>query len=128
MADNNAAEQASGKAKVKIEPGNPHAGNGGVLPPKHTQFGQPGANPRNNGSWKKTDTARYKLEQMLKLTAEELKEIAANKQKPFFERKLAEAISQGNWTVMRDMINQVYGMPGTQAPEGTIQKEQVMVE
>lgn len=119
MAEINAAEQAS---KVVKDPGNPHAGNGGVLPPKNRQFGQPGANPRNNGSWRKEDTARYKLEQMLKMSAEELKMVGANKDAPFFERRLAEAISTGNWNVIRDIMNQVYGTPGTGAPEGTIQK------
>ena len=114
------------KATKQAEPGvSPRSG---VAPPKHTQFGQPGGNPRHNGAWKKTDTVRYKLEQMLKLNGDELKVLAANKEAPMFERKLAEAIATGNWAVMRDMINQVYGMPGTQAPEGTIQKDRIMVE
>lgn len=114
------------KATRQAEPGvSPRSG---VAPPKNRQFGQPGGNPRNNGAWKKTDTARYKLEQMLKLSGDELKALAANKEKPMFERRLAEAIATGNWNVMRDMINQVYGMPGTQAPEGTIQRPQNMVE
>lgn len=37
----------------------------GVAPPKHTQFGQPGGNPRHNGAWKKEDTPRGKLEKLL---------------------------------------------------------------
>lgn len=90
---------------------NVKAGRGGVIPPVSRRFGQPNGNPRHNGAWKKEDTARYKLEQMLKLSAAELKVIAANKEAPFFERKLAEAVSTGNWSIMRDIINQVYGMP-----------------
>lgn len=114
------------KATKQAEPGvSPRSG---VAPPKSRQFGQPGGNPRHNGAWKKTDTVRYKLEQMLKLNGDELKALAANKEAPMFERKLAEAIATGNWGVMRDIINQVYGMPGTQAPEGTIQRAQNMVE
>ena len=100
----------------------PGAGRGGVIPPKNRQFGQPNGNPRNPGGWKREDTARYKLEQMLKLDAEELKKVGADKTRPFFERRMAEAISTGNWSVMRDIINQVYGSPGTGAPEGTIQR------
>lgn len=37
----------------------------GVAPPKHTQFGQPGGNPRHNGAWKKENTPRGKLEKLL---------------------------------------------------------------
>ena len=91
-------------------------------PPKNRQFGQPEGNPGNPGGWKKEDTARYKLEQMLKLSSEELQKIEADQDRPFFERKLAEAISTGNWAVIKDVINQVYGSPRSGAPEGTIQK------
>ena len=34
----------------------------GARPPVERQFGQPNGNPRSNGSWKKEDTLRYKLE------------------------------------------------------------------
>ena len=47
----------------------------GVAPPKANQFGQPNGNPRHNGAWKKEDTPRYKLEQMLKLDKAELEAI-----------------------------------------------------
>lgn len=40
----------------------------GVAPPKHTQFGQPGGNPRHNGAWKKENTPRGKLEKLLSET------------------------------------------------------------
>ena len=100
----------------------PGAGRNGNYPPKNRQFGQPEGNPRNPGGWKKEDTARYKLEQMLKMNGEELKKIGADKTRPFFERRLAEAISTGNWGVIKDIMNQVYGMPRSCAPEGTIQR------
>ena len=75
------------------------------------QFGQPNGNPRNNGAWKKTDTARYKLERMLEMPEPELRELAANKEAPLFERKLATCIAKGNWKEIEGMMNQVYGQP-----------------
>lgn len=100
MAENNATKQAIVKA-----------GRGGVVPPKDRQFGQPNGNPRHNGSWKKEDTARYKLEQMLKLTANELKSVATDDDAPLFERKLAQCIAKGNWKEVEGIMNQVYGQP-----------------
>ena len=75
------------------------------------QFGQPNGNPRHTGAWKKTDTARFKLEQMLKLPEAELKAVAIDKDAPLFERKLATCIAKGNWKEIEGMMNQVYGQP-----------------
>lgn len=66
---------------------------------------------RHNGAWKKEDTARFKLEQMLKLSEEELMQIVKDKDAPYFERKLATCINKGDWQVIQGMMNQVYGMP-----------------
>lgn len=75
------------------------------------QFGQPNGNPRHNGAWKKEDTARYKLEQMMKMTERELLSVVQDKEAPYFERKLATAINKGRWREIESMINQVYGTP-----------------
>lgn len=75
------------------------------------QFGKPNGNPRHNGAWKKEDTARYKLEQMMKLSEEELIKIVKDKDAPFFERKLATCINKGDWSELSGMMNQVYGLP-----------------
>lgn len=75
------------------------------------QFGQPNGNPRHSGAWKKEDSARWKLEQMLKLTAKELGKLAEDKEAPLFERKLATCIAKGNWKEIEGMMNQVYGQP-----------------
>lgn len=80
-------------------------------PPVERQFGQPNGNQRRLGSWRKEDTPRYKLEQMMKLPEDELKKIATDKELPYFERKIATAINQGDWKVLEAMINQVYGAP-----------------
>ena len=83
----------------------------GVVPPKERQFGQPNGNPRHNGAWRKEDTARYKLEQMLKLDEAELKAVYSDPKAPLFERKLAECIRKGDWKVLEGMMNQTYGQP-----------------
>lgn len=66
---------------------------------------------RHNGAWKKEATARYKLEQMLKLSEDELKDLVADKTAPLFERKLATCIAKGQWKEFEGMMNQVYGQP-----------------
>ena len=83
----------------------------GQVPPTDKQFGQPNGTPRHNGAWKKEDTARFKLEQMLKLSEEELMQIVKDKDAPYFERKLATCINKGDWQVIQGMMNQVYGLP-----------------
>lgn len=70
-------------------------------------------NPQNrhNGHWKKEDTPRYKLEQMMKLGEDELRKVAESKDAPLFERKLAIAIRKGEWREIKEMIQEVYGKP-----------------
>ena len=66
---------------------------------------------RSNGHWKKSDSARHKLEKMMLLTEDELQAILGNGQSPLFEQKIAEAIMDGSWSILESMINQVYGSP-----------------
>lgn len=106
MKDNNTTKQELVKKEKTLR--------GGVPINKATQFGQPNGNPRHNGAWKKEDTARYKLEQMLKLTEPELRDLAQDKNAPLFERKLATCITKGNWKEIEGMMNQVYGAPKQQ--------------
>lgn len=109
----------------------PGAGRNGNVPPKERQFGQINGNPRSNGHWKKADTPRYKMEQMLKMPRNKLIEIANDTNAPGFERDIAEAIvEKKDLRAIATIINQVYGTPGTGAPEGTIQrpKPEDMVE
>lgn len=72
-----------------------------------------GDNPqhRNPGGWKKSDTVRFKLEQMAQMTAEELTAIQADQSLPVFEQKLAGFILEGDWKTIREMTDQVYGQP-----------------
>ena len=76
---------------------------------------------RHNGSWKKEDTPRYKLEQMMKLSESDLLLIAKDKDAPYFERKLAIAINKGEWKEIESMINQVYGQPKLQVESMNIE-------
>ena len=66
---------------------------------------------RHNGAWKKEDTPRYKLEQMMKLSEPDLRKVAEDKDAPLFERKLAIAIRKGQWREIKEMIQEVYGKP-----------------
>lgn len=99
------SSKATKQANVKVSPIS------GVAPPVNRQFGQPNGNPRHNGAWKKEDSARFKLEQMMKLTQGELLEIVRDPSRPYFEQKLASAINKGDWKVIEGMMNQVYGAP-----------------
>lgn len=100
---NSTTKQVKVKSKKTLKNGNPIN--------TETQFGGPRANPRHNGAWKKEDTARFKLEQMLKLSEAELRDIATDKEAPLFERKLANCIATGKWKEIEGMMNQVYGQP-----------------
>lgn len=97
--------RATKQANVKVSPIS------GVAPPVDKQFGKKNGNPRHNGAWKKEDTARFKLEQMLKLPEDELKAVATDREAPLFERKLATCIAKGQWKEIEGMMNQVYGQP-----------------
>lgn len=81
--------------------------------PNPTGKGGFGDNPqnRNPGGWVKTDTPRFKLERMMKLSEPELKAVADDIDAPYFERKLATAIKKADWKVIREMTDQVYGQP-----------------
>ena len=103
MATNSTTKQEKVKQKKTLKNGNPIN--------EARQFGKPNGNPRHNGAWKKTDSPRWKLEQMMKLTAPELHKVAIDKEAPLFERKLAKAIEESDWKVVEQMVNQVYGMP-----------------
>lgn len=45
------------------------------------------------------------------LTEAELQAILDSPESPQFEQKIADAIMEGSWPTLRDMMNQVYGLP-----------------
>lgn len=90
-------------------------------PPKERQFGQPNGNKRREGFWDIEASARYKLEQMLKLSEAELRSLASDPEAPLFERKLATCIAKGQWKEIEGMMNQVYGFPKQQVENHNIE-------
>ena len=52
-------------------------------PPKSAQFGQPNGNKSARGAWKKEETARWKFEQLIKKTEEELNDLLNDEQSCF---------------------------------------------
>lgn len=66
---------------------------------------------RNPGGWKKEDTARYKLEKIMKMSDDEIAEYIGDKHTPVFEKRMATSVSNGQWREIEGMINQVYGKP-----------------
>ena len=70
-------------------------------------------NPQNrhNGAWKKEETARYKLELIIKMSDEEIQELIDNPNTPRFDKNMAIAVQEGQWREIDSMINQVYGKP-----------------
>lgn len=89
-------------------------------PPKKNQFGQPNANPRNNGAWKKEETLRYKWEQMLKLNRAELETIRTNESASRVEQITANLLLDENikpqdaMETLMKLANQIYGAPKIQ--------------
>lgn len=80
---------------------------------------------RHNGAWKKTDTMRYKWEQLLKLSADELVKVRDDKDEVEFLRATANCIllmrgatdieeAGKAFTMMEKYTNQVYGQPKQQ--------------
>ena len=70
---------------------------------------------RHNGSWHKEDTPRYWLETMMKMSENELQKIYDDEKQPFFKRKLAKCIKDGEWREIKEMVQEVYGkMPEMQ--------------
>lgn len=96
------------KAKTQAERVSPRSG---TAPPKERQFGQPNGNKQGRGFWRREDSPRYKLEQMMKLNEEEIRAVAEDRSAPLFERKIAIAIARSDWKTLEAMTNQVYGYP-----------------
>lgn len=90
---------------------------GNKRPPKERQFGQPNGNPRNPSGWKKSDTLRYKWEQMMKLDDDELQAVLDNHKATRVEHMTAEILLDKTMkpaekmSILATLSNQIYGMP-----------------
>ena len=99
---------------------------------KATQFGQPNGNQRGHGFWKKEETGRYKLEQMLKMTDKELDERVIDDNEASFIKSTAKALklarSAGDlddmlkvFIILEKCFNQVYGYPKQEIEQTNIE-------
>lgn len=96
---------------------NPSPINGQVLPDgfeKHPER-------RHNGAWKKEDTLRFKLQQVAKMTDEELRAIIDDTTAGEYEKNAARTIlemsslePEKRWRVLEGLTNQDSGMPRQQ--------------
>lgn len=100
---------------------------GNKKPPIDKQFGKPGGNPRHNGAWRKEDTLRFKWEQMLKMSDEELRKILKAEGVGRVEKMTAEVLLDGKLksmeklTVLEKLATQVYGQPKQTVEKHTIE-------
>lgn len=103
--------KATKQANVKVSPIS------GVAPPVDKQFGKPNGNPRHNGAWKKEDTLRYKWEQIIKMTDDELEAILNNPNIGRVEKMTAEVLLDRHMkptekiSVLDRLATQIYGFP-----------------
>lgn len=107
-----AKKQDSTTAQVK----KPTLKNGNPIN-EERQFGKPNGNPRNPSGWKKSDTLRYKWEQILKLSRTELQELVLDEKASRVEQMTAEVLLDEKMkpyeklASLAQLANQVYGMP-----------------
>lgn len=110
----------------------PRAGNGGTIPPVERQFGKPNGNPRHNGAWKKEDTLRYKWEQILKMTDDELRAVLADQKVGRVEKMTAEVLLDNTMkptekiAVLDRLATQVYGFPKQQVEQTNIELKPIL--
>lgn len=114
------------KAKTPNTLGDYEVGN--KKPPKNRQFGQPEGNPRGKGFWKKEDTLRYKLQQIAKMTAEELQQLLNDPEAGEYEKNVARTVlemvsmdAEKRWRVIEGLTNQDSGFPKQQVEQQNIE-------
>lgn len=104
----------------------------GTRPPKDHQFGQPNGNPRHNGAWKKEDTLRYKWEQILKMTDDELRAVLAGQKVGRVEKMTAEVLLDNTMkptekiAVLDKLATQVYGFPKQEVQQTNIELKPIL--
>ena len=119
------------KAKVPREPGNYEVGYG--KPPKEHQFGAEKANPSHHGAWRKEDTLRYKLQQVAKMSEEELQALIADPSSGEFEKNAARTILEmagldpnKRWQILEGLTNQDSGYPKQQVENKNIELKPIL--
>ncbi len=76
---------------------------------------------RHNGAWKKEDTLRFKLQQIAKMTEEELKALLNNPDAGLYEKQVSQTIlslddvdPNKRWQILEGLTNQDGGYPKQQ--------------
>lgn len=121
-----ATKQASATENRKR---NPSPINGQVLPDgfeKHPER-------RHNGAWKKEDTLRYKLQQVAKMTDQELQDLLSNPEAGEFEKNAARTILEmvelepnKRWQILEGLTNQDSGYPKQQVENKNIELKPIL--
>lgn len=123
---------ATKQAKTKAEENRkrkPSPRNGQVLPAGFE------AHPerRHNGAWKKEDTLRFKLQQVAKMTTEELEELLNDHKVGDFEKNAARTILEmagmkpaERWRVLEGLTNQDSGFPKQQVEQHNIEIKPIL--
>lgn len=119
------------KTKTPTKQGDYEVGN--KKPPKNRQFGQIEGNPRHNGAWKKEDTLRFKLQQIAKMTAEELQQLIASPDAGEYEKNVARTVlemvsmdAEKRWRVIEGLTNQDGGYPKQQVEQHNIELKPIL--
>ena len=80
-------------------------------PSPSTRFGAENGNKRHSGSWKKTDTIRYKIEQASYLSDGELQAIVDNPEEATLVKRFAKATLRADWRMIKEITEMLYGKP-----------------
>ena len=106
---------------------------GNKKPPKNRQFGQVEGNPRHNGAWRKEDTLRFKLQQVAKMSEEELRGLIADPNTGEFEKNAARTIIEmaglepnKRWQILEGLTNQDSGYPKQQVENKNIELKPIL--
>lgn len=98
---------------------------------------------RHNGAWKKTETARWKFEQIIKMDSTELQELIANEKAAEFERTCATIIYRARTmaaksespadldrvlNMLERLANQIYGQPKQMVEQTNIELKPILPE
>lgn len=102
-------------------------------PPKNRQFGQNDGNKQGHGFWKKEDTLRFKMQQIAKMSMEELGALVQSPETGEYERQVAQTILQLNtldpekrWKVLEGLTNQDSGYPKQQIEQQNIELKPIL--
>lgn len=103
--------------------------NGQVLPAGFEKYPE----RRHNGAWKKEDTLRYKLQQIAKMSEQELRDLLSDPETGEFEKNTAKTLlemksmdAEKRWKVIEGLTNQDSGYPKQQVEQHNIELKGIL--